>query len=193
MPNDVSPGVDWSRPLPEPVSSRPRMFGGELEPTKLPWSWAQRRLDEARHYWIATTRPDGRPHARPVWGVWLDGRFCFSTGSLAAGNLAANPRITVHVENARGEAVIVEGTAVVVDDGAFLRRVLDAYNPKYRSDLGADALPGPFHAVVPGVVFGWVSDPSGGDAGAAFHGTATRWTAPRASAPADSAPAVDAQ
>ena len=28
-------------------------------------------------------RSDGRPHTRPVWGVWLDGAFWFSTGSLA--------------------------------------------------------------------------------------------------------------
>ncbi|MEI6136703.1 MAG: pyridoxamine 5'-phosphate oxidase family protein [Chloroflexota bacterium] len=30
------------------------------------------RLRTAMNYWIATTRPDGRPHAAPVWGVWLD-------------------------------------------------------------------------------------------------------------------------
>ncbi len=74
--------------------------------------------------------------------------------------------------------MIVEGRAEVVDDPAFLGRILDAYNPKYRSDLEADALPGPFYGVVPQVVFGWVSDPTGGDAGAAFHGTATRWAPP---------------
>ena len=160
---------------PRPVPGRPRMFGGELEPTMLPWDWAAERLVHARHYWIATTRADGRPHARPVWGVWVDDAVCFSTGSLAAGNLVRSPEICVHVENVAGEAVIVEGTATVVDDAGLLGRVLDAYNPKYRSSLKAGALPGPFYAVRPRVVFGWVSDPSGADAGAAFHGTATRW------------------
>jgi hypothetical protein len=80
----------------------------------------------------------------------------------------------VHVENEAREAVIVEGTATVVDDAGLLGRILDAYNPKYRSSLTAGALPGPFYAVRPRVVFGWVSDPSGADGGAAFHGTATR-------------------
>jgi hypothetical protein len=151
------------------------MFGGEIEAVPLPWTWAVDRLTAARHYWIATTRADGRPHARPVWGVWVDGSVCFSTGSIAARNLTRSPEISVHVEDERGEAVIVEGTAAPVDDVARLGRVLDAYNPKYRCALAADSLPGPFYAVAPRVVFGWVSDPSGADAGAAFHGTATRW------------------
>jgi nitroimidazol reductase NimA-like FMN-containing flavoprotein (pyridoxamine 5'-phosphate oxidase superfamily) len=159
----------------EPVGGRPRMFGGELEPVVLPWSWAVERLARARHYWIATTRADGRPHARPVWAVWVDGSVCFSTGSIAARNLERSPEISVHVESDDGEAVIVEGTAAPVADPATLDRVLAAYNPKYRSALVADALPGPFYAVSPRVVFGWVSDPTGADAGAAFHGTATRW------------------
>ena len=152
------------------------MFGGFLEPAALPWSWAEQRLADARHYWIATTRPDGRPHCRPVWGVWVDGTICFSTGSLAAGNLAADPAISVQVEDDRGEAVIVEGTAAEVTDRALVERIVADYNPKYRSDLDPDALPGPFWAVRPQRVFAWVSDPSGTDGGAAFHGTATKWT-----------------
>src|SRR5689334_4298398 len=100
----------------EPVGGRPRMFGGELEPVVLPWSWAVERLARARHYWIATTRADGRPHARPVWAVWVDGSVCFSTGSIAARNLERSPEISVHVESDDGEAVIVEGTAAPVAD-----------------------------------------------------------------------------
>jgi pyridoxamine 5'-phosphate oxidase-like protein len=45
----------------------------------LPWTWARRRLVAAHNYWISTTRPDGRPHAMPVWGLWLDETFLFST------------------------------------------------------------------------------------------------------------------
>lgn len=158
----------------EPASSRPRMFGGHLEPVPLPWGWAVDRLAAARHYWIATTRPDGRPHARPVWGVWFDDLFYFSTGSLAAGNLERSSEITVHVERG-GDVVIIEGVAAEVSDAALTRRVVDAYNPKYHWDLDPAALPGPFHEVRPRVVFGWTSDDSGLDGGAAFHGSATRW------------------
>ena len=49
-------------------------------------------------------------------------------------------------------------------------------NPKYDTAVDPDALPGPFYEVRPHVVFAWISDPSGEDAGAAFHGTATKWS-----------------
>src|SRR5262245_56695737 len=61
--------------LPEPIASAPRMYGGTLEPLRLPRRWATARLAAAHTYWIATTRQDGRPHARPIWGVWLDNAF----------------------------------------------------------------------------------------------------------------------
>lgn len=159
------------------------MFGGSPEPALLPWAWAEAQMDEARSFWVATTRPDGRPHSRPVWAVWHDGALWFSTGSLAVGNLAASPEITVHLESG-DEVVILEGRAEAVADVAALRPVVDAYNVKYHWDLDPAALPGPFYAVHPLVAFGWVSDPSGLDAGSAFGGTATRWTFSPSPAPA---------
>lgn len=153
------------------------MFGGHLEPVRLPWAWASTRLQEGRRYWIATTRPDGRPHSRPVWGVWQDGRLFFSTGSLAARNLPGNPEITVHTENG-GEVVIVEGRAEAVSEQAVIDRFAAAYNRKYLWDVDPQAMPGTLYAVVPRVVFGWISDDSGLDGGASFHGTATRWRFP---------------
>jgi hypothetical protein len=172
----VAPGKSGATK--DPVASAPRMFGGELEGQRLPWAWAVRQLTDARHYWIGTTRPDGRPHSRPVWGVWFDNRLYFSTGSLAAQNLASNAEITVHVETASGEAVIVEGTAEEATKGARLRQVFTDYNRKYLWDMDPEHPDGPMYAVKPRVVFGWVSDPSGLDHGAAFHGTATRWRFP---------------
>src|SRR5579859_2270073 len=37
----------------------------------LPWARTLARLETARYYWLTTTRPDGRPHATPLWGVWV--------------------------------------------------------------------------------------------------------------------------
>lgn len=159
---------------PEPRTDRPRMFGGHLEPVRLPWSWAVERLATARNYWIATTRPGGRPHTRPVWGVWLEGAFYFSTGSLAAENLRHEREITVHLESG-SETVIVEGTAEPVADVTLVELVIAAYNEKYRWDVDPHDMPGPLYAVTPRVAFGWLADGSGDDRGAAFHGTATRW------------------
>lgn len=157
-----------------PVVDRPVMFGGRPEAGLLPWRWATDRLVRARHYWVATTRPDGRSHSRPVWGVWLGEAVWFSTGSLAVGNLAARSAATVHLESG-GEVVILEGTAAEVGDVGALTPVVRAYNEKYHWDLDPAAPPGPFFALAPDVAFGWVSDPSGLDGGASFGGTATRW------------------
>jgi nitroimidazol reductase NimA-like FMN-containing flavoprotein (pyridoxamine 5'-phosphate oxidase superfamily) len=151
------------------------MYGGTLESTPLPWGWAEAHLEAGINFWIATTRPDGRPHVRPVWGVWLDGAFYFSTGSAAIRNLPTNPAISVQLE--AGEAVvIIEGRAAELDDRAMLVRAVEAYNVKYHWDMDPDAIPGPFLEVRPDVVYGWLVDGTGRDGGSLFHGTNTKWT-----------------
>ena len=40
-----------------------------------------KNLTESREYWMVTVRPDRRPHAMIVWGLWFDGAFWFGTGS----------------------------------------------------------------------------------------------------------------
>src|ERR687885_452744 len=83
----------------DPPASRPYMPGyGIVGPTEgsglLPWSWAEQRLVASRNYWLASGRPDGRPHVMPVWGVWHQRSLWFSSsrGSRKARNLAADPR-----------------------------------------------------------------------------------------------------
>ena len=80
------------------------------------WAAVAQRLSEALHYWMATTRPDGRPHVVPRWGVWLDGRFWYdgSPQTVHARNLADNPACVLHLEDGR-QAVMVEGTSVAAD------------------------------------------------------------------------------
>jgi hypothetical protein len=143
------------------------LYGDPAPPGELlAWSWAEQRLVAARHYWIATTRRDGRPHSRPVWGAWLPDGFWFSTGSLARRNLAANPQITMHLE--RGDrVVIVEGVATRVTGAGRLQGFRAAYNRKYDwaaavTDEGwidsAGAPVTPVFRVRPRVVFGWDAD-----------------------------------
>ena len=86
-------------------------YGITAEPEGLlPWTWADERLAGARAYWVASTRPDGGPHAAPVWGLWLGDGVYFSTsrGSRKGLNLARDPRCVVHLESG-DEVVIVEG------------------------------------------------------------------------------------
>jgi hypothetical protein len=150
-------------PLPPPDASPPILFGQPAPAgALLPWQWAQERLTTARNYWIATVRDDGRPHVRPVWGVWLPTGFWFSTGSLARHNLVTNPEISVHLEDG-DEVVVVEGTGAQVASAADLQPMCDDYNPKYgwslRPDgdgvVDASGTGGPVYRVTPRVVFGW--------------------------------------
>jgi hypothetical protein len=71
--------------------------------------------------------------------------------------------------------VIIEGVTEPVSDISLVERVVSLYNQKYHWDADPNNLPGPFYGVRPRVAFGWLSDDSGLDHGAAFHGTATRW------------------
>src|SRR4051812_13281085 len=80
--------------------------GAEL----LPWSRAAEQLEGAHNYWLCTTRADGRPHAAPLWGLWLDDAFWFSTdaASVKGRNMARDPRIVVHLESG-ADTVVLEG------------------------------------------------------------------------------------
>jgi nitroimidazol reductase NimA-like FMN-containing flavoprotein (pyridoxamine 5'-phosphate oxidase superfamily) len=99
----------------------------------LSWSQIQEALEEARIYWLSTTRPDGSPHPRPVWGVWVDDRFYFDGHPQTrwARNIERNPAAAVHIE--MGDlAVIVEGVVEdVTPDSATSERVAAAYDAKY--------------------------------------------------------------
>jgi hypothetical protein len=60
-----------------PVSADP-MTAGAMTPT--PWARAGAILEEvSATYWLATVRPDGAPHVRPVLAVWVDGGLYFCT------------------------------------------------------------------------------------------------------------------
>ena len=167
----------------EPQASRPHMPGyGIYEPTQgkglLPWSWATERLERSHNYWLATTRPDGSPHAMAVWGMWIDDRFYFSTGgdSRKARNLAANARCVVTTESG-AQAVIVEGTARETAFADLPEGIAATYQAKYATAL--DPQLGPIFVVTPHTAFAFIEV---GDAPDEFVSTATRWQFAAASA-----------
>jgi len=158
----------------EPTPSRPHMPGyGILDADKgkglLPWTWATERLGKAHTYWLATTRSDGSPHVMPVWGVWLDDKLFFSTGSQSrkARNLAKDPRCVVSCEVDQDQ-LMVEGVAELIAGTEMSRRFAETYGPKYEWDM--EGFSEPVYAVRPRVVFGFTT------AEDAFTSTATRWT-----------------
>ena len=96
--------------------------------------------DSASHYWIATTRPDGRPHMMAVGIVWDDGKFYLSTGAgtQKAKNLARDPRCMVSLA-APGVDIVAEGEAKIIRDEAELQRIATLY-----SDWGPQVRDGAF-------------------------------------------------
>ena len=80
--------------------------------------------DSASHYWIATTRPDGRPHVMGVGLVWDDGTFYMASGAgtQKSRNLARDPRCTVSIASP-GIDIVVEGEAKIIRDDGELQRI----------------------------------------------------------------------
>jgi general stress protein 26 len=120
----------------------------------LSWTWAEERLRRSHNYYVMTVRSEGTPHAMPVWGIWVEGRFYFSTGatSVKARNLAANKSCVICTDNA-AEAVVVEGTASTVSDASRIAELSPHYSKKYKS-FTLDPKMGPIFEVRPKIAFG---------------------------------------
>jgi Pyridoxamine 5'-phosphate oxidase len=109
----------------------PEAYG--IPKTTLDWESVRDRFQEAERYWLATTRPDGRPHVIPIDGVWQDDRWYFGGApkTVSMRNLGANQEIAVHLEDTM-QAVIVEGPAEwVTPSPDEARRLVEASKRKY--------------------------------------------------------------
>ena len=155
-----------------PQAERPHMPGYGITPEVeglLAWAWAEEQLVAARNYWVASTRPDGRPHAAPVWGVWLDGALIFGVGdaSQKARNIAHNPALVVHLESG-DDVVILEGVVERVTDEALLAQMAEVYGAKYPPFTPDPSEPGSLYLQLrPQKALGWRE--------ADFPNSATRW------------------
>ncbi len=136
-------------------------------PEAPPWEIVEEKLTASRNYWIGTTRANGAPHAKPVWGLWLDGALWFGSGSgsVTARNLARNPRLSMHLESG-DNVVILEGVAAAVTSGSAPGAVLSRYAQKY--DMAEEEMAeGDWYRFAPSVAFTWTERD--------FLRTATRW------------------
>lgn len=155
-----------------PQGERPHMPGYGIKEERgglLSWDWAEQRLRESRNYWLSTVRPDGRPHAAPVWGVWHEGALIFGAGrqSRKARNLAANPAISVHLESG-DEVVMFDGVVEIMDNAAALAAVQPDYVRKYGFNPADEPDPNALWLrVKPTTAHAWIE--------ADFPNTATRW------------------
>jgi hypothetical protein len=145
--------------------------GSDDEP--LDWEGVAARLRDAPNYWVVTVAPDGRPHARPVDGVWVDGCLAFggSPGARWVRNLQADLAASAHLPSG-DDPVIVEGIAEYVDDPGhpLADRVASANRAKYPQyvDPRVPHAFQPFWMLRARVVYAWSL--------AGFPKRATRWT-----------------
>jgi hypothetical protein len=152
----------------EPVATLLDPQGRDAAP--LPWEAARARIEAARWYWLTTLHPRGRPHTRPVLAVWAGGAL-YTTSSRTAQkgrNLHADPSCSVAVL-ADDMHIVIEGSAIAVENGGTLDMVAATYRSKY--DWPVSVVEGGFDApyaapaagpapyvpfgITPMVVYGW--------------------------------------
>lgn len=98
----------------------------------LTWADALEELGRAQTYWLATSRPDGRPHVVPVLAVVTDGvvHLAASPDTRKARNLAGDPRATLTTHGERFD-LVVEGELRRCTATPALQAVARAYDRKY--------------------------------------------------------------
>jgi nitroimidazol reductase NimA-like FMN-containing flavoprotein (pyridoxamine 5'-phosphate oxidase superfamily) len=129
----------------EPAADRPHISPAYGVPKHkknlLPWSHVVERLEAAKYFWVATVDAQGRPHATPVDGIWLDNRLYFGgdPSTRRSRNLAQNPAACIHLENGL-DVVILHGEVETLEaaDRALSRRLAEITNQKYGYGLKVD-------------------------------------------------------
>ncbi len=155
---------------PAPQRSRPQVPGNNIatsEEGMLDWSQVEAWLASAHVYWLGTASPAGDPHATPIWGTWVAGAFYFDgyyEKTRWGRNLAANPRIVVHLESG-SFVVMLKGVAEIVNlDSPTFAALTASYTDKYHQrPETAEGV----YCVRPQVAFAWDNT--------AYAQTATRW------------------
>ena len=150
----------------------------------IPWSRAVKALEgnepQKQTPFLATTRPDGRPHVAGVGALWDDGRVYFvsGAGTRKSRNLAQNANCAIGF-SLTGIDVVIEGVAERVTDDETLQRLAKRYGAQgwpatvkdgaFTHEYSAPSAgppPWDLYAVKPITVFGVLADEPGG---------ATRW------------------
>ncbi|MEA2572803.1 MAG: hypothetical protein QOH93_101 [Chloroflexia bacterium] len=82
--------------------------------------------------WLATVRPDGRPHLVPVWFLWDSSEsviYIFSKPDQKIRNLKENPNVVLALNSPTGNDVVtLEGTATLLE-----RHVISTAHPDYEA------------------------------------------------------------
>jgi hypothetical protein len=120
---------------------------------ELPWSRPLEHLQQDTAtpditWFLGTVRPDGRPHAAGIGGLWLDDALYFTSSPNArkAKDFTANPAATLSVRLPTIDLVF-EGRVERVTDPATLETVAARFRDGgWPADVAGDALTAPFSA-----------------------------------------------
>ena len=166
-----------------PRSERPDMAGyGVTDDSEglLPWSWAEERLVNSRTYWFVSVNAGGRPHAMPVWGVWMPERerwgMSCATSARKVRNIRDNDQVVVTTDDP-ASCVSLEGRALRID-GDDLEAMAAVWSDKYhdgtwpKDEMISFVRESASFEVIPERAFGLIETPD------QFSKSATRWVWP---------------
>ncbi len=116
--------------------------------------------------WLSTVRPDGRPHAAPIWHVWTSARAYIVTKPTAVKvtNIRHNPAVVLTHPDPHS-AIIIEGQAKIAY--GLENQLRPLFKAKYDWDIVADEDYTTIIEIVPQKLLAW------GEEGA---GHRQRWT-----------------
>ena len=83
----------------------------------------QRKFEEETIIWMATVRPDGRPHLIPIWFVTQDNSVYVRTmkESVKFRNLLQNPKVSISVQ---------DGSKPIIGEGEMIEYFSPGTNPE---------------------------------------------------------------
>ncbi|NJK80948.1 MAG: pyridoxamine 5'-phosphate oxidase [Chloroflexaceae bacterium] len=96
------------------------------------------RLTTTQTIWLATVRPDGRPHLAPLWFVWVSDaiHICVQPASVKVRNIAAMPQVSIALIDS-GPNTLCEGIAATVP-APWPATVREAFWQKYEWQIDTD-------------------------------------------------------
>ena len=156
--------------MPEPGRMHLPEGYGEFSPFTIEsaprWDEVEPKLERSRNYWVTVSDAAG-PHAVPVWGVWSDLAFIFSTDPLSrkAKAIEASSSVQIHLESG-DDVVIVHGRAERLSSD-LLDDFIAAYADKYGVQIGHDDPNMVIYRVTPDLAMTWIEQD--------FARTAARW------------------
>jgi PPOX class probable F420-dependent enzyme len=115
------------------------------------------RLHREHIVWLATIRPEGRPHLVPIWHVWHQEKLYVSTGqhSVKMRNIHHQPHVALSLPDAM-DVVLLEGTARPAPD--LEDELAPYFVQKFEWDFRQDVEYGGLVQITPTKILAWQGD-----------------------------------